>query len=145
VNVGTIEGGSGITAIAAFAEASFEGRSLEMDALDAFIRIAERIRDEIPLPSTLAELGQRPGGVLDADHALVLRAQQARERVGLSPAPTGSSSSDANPFIAAGIPALTLGITTGRNAHQLNEEIDIAPIGRGAAVLATLVDLLRIA
>ena len=135
VNVGTLRGGSGVTAIAGHAEAAFEGRSVSSEQVDAFAALAERLSAGLDLAHTLREIGRRPGGVLQSDHPLIAMAQAARAEAGVPLAILGSSSSDANPFIHAGIPALTVGITTGRNAHQLDEEIDIAPIASGTGAL----------
>jgi acetylornithine deacetylase/succinyl-diaminopimelate desuccinylase-like protein len=139
VNIGTLTGGAGITAIAPEAAALLEVRSPENTALDQFERLAEHAAVEGPLSVRLELLGRRPGGVLPESHPLYRAAQAARVRAGLPPGDSGSSSSDANPLLARGVPALCLGITTGRNAHHLDEEIDIAPIVPGVRALAGLV------
>lgn len=142
VNIGVISGGTGVTAIAAEGAISFEGRASDAAAISEFAGLVKRLSGELPLPHRLVEIGRRPGGVLPSDHWLVAQAQRARTLAGLEEARFGSSSSDANPFAASGIPAITVGITTGRNAHQLDEEIDVAPIAAGTSALFLLVDLL---
>ena len=139
VNIGTLSGGAGVTAIAPEAAALLEARSPINEALDHFERLVERAATEGPLPVYLEVLGRRPGGVLPESHPLFQAARQARVRAGLPEGASGSSSSDANPLLALGIPALCVGITTGRYAHQLDEEIDIAPIAGGVRALAELV------
>lgn len=137
-NVGSISGGTGVTAIAASAEAIFEARSPSDADLDGFALLVERCAADGPLPIEVALLGRRPGGVLPVTHPLVAAAQGARRRAGLPAAAAGSSSSDANPFIAAGLPAVCIGVTTGWNAHQLDEAIDIAPAHLGVEALIGL-------
>jgi len=41
--------------------------------------------------------------------------------------------------LAAGLPAVTVGITTGANAHRTDEYIDIPPVWDGMYQLALLV------
>jgi tripeptide aminopeptidase len=139
VNIGVFRGGAGVTAIAPEAIIEFEGRAPETTAVDAFGTLVRQLMTNLGQPASLEEIGRRPGGSMSANHPLVLHAHEARRLAGLPKAPLGSSSSDANPFVAAGIPALTLGVTTGRNAHQLDEEIDIPPVAAGTAALAYLI------
>ena len=47
---------------------------------------------------------------------------------------------DANAAYGAGIPAITVGVTTGGNAHRLDEYIDLPPIGDGLAALEALAE-----
>jgi acetylornithine deacetylase/succinyl-diaminopimelate desuccinylase-like protein len=139
VNVGTLAGGTGVTAIASEAVAMIEARAPANATVDRFVELVSRTKAGGPLAVSVELLGRRPGGVLAETHYLFTAAQRARARVGLPPAASGASSSDANPFISYGIPALCIGITTGRHAHQLDEEIDVAPIVGGVRALAALV------
>jgi di/tripeptidase len=71
---------------------------------------------------------------------LLLAARTARERAGLPPAREDAASTDANAALGRGIPGLTVGITTGGNAHRLDEFIDLAPVGDGLRALTALAD-----
>jgi len=141
-NIGTIVGGTGITAIAAQASARFEARSAVDESLASFEKLVAATVASQPRPLLLEALGRRPAGSMPADHPLVIAAQEVRRRRGLDPAPSGSTSSDANPFVHAGIPALTIGLTTGSNAHQPDESIDVSPIALGTALLFDLLLIL---
>jgi acetylornithine deacetylase/succinyl-diaminopimelate desuccinylase-like protein len=139
VNIGVFRGGTGMTALAPEATIEFEGRAPATVAVEAFAGLVQQLVTDLGGSASLEEIGRRPGGSIADNHPLVLHAQEARRLAGLADAPLGSSSSDANPFIDAGIPSLTLGITGGRNAHQIDEEIDILPIAAGTAALAHLI------
>jgi acetylornithine deacetylase/succinyl-diaminopimelate desuccinylase-like protein len=142
VNLGTIHGGTYVTAIAAEAEITFEARSTSMKALEQFEAWIHRAAAETQLPVALQEVGRREAGVLDSSHPLVQAAQQARRDVGLDEARYVASSTDANAFIAAGIPAISTGLTFGRNQHHPSEEIDIEPIAIGVEALRRLLLIL---
>jgi di/tripeptidase len=47
-----------------------------------------------------------------------------------------ASSTDANVPIAAGIPAVCIGLTTGGNVHRTDEYINLTPVATGLAQLA---------
>ena len=143
-NVGLIGGGTVINAIAAEARAELDVRSEDERALRraaelvpaAFAAVGDGLTVEI------AELGHRPGGRIDPDHPLLAAARRARERAGLQAAPERASSTDANAAHGRGIPAITVGVTTGGNAHRLDEYIDLEPLPAGLVALEALaVDL----
>jgi di/tripeptidase len=57
-------------------------------------------------------------------------ATQALEAVGVRPSyETGST--DANVLLADGLPAITVGVTRGGNAHRLDEYIETSSIADG--------------
>lgn len=144
VNIGTLSGGTYVTAIAAEASITFEGRSTVESELQAFEALVRASATSCPLPLTLQEVGRRPAGRLADNHPLVEAVQQARKKAGLPPAKFVARSTDANAFLAAGIPALAIGLTDGRNAHHPTEEINIAPIASGVSALRhLLLDLAR--
>jgi di/tripeptidase len=60
-----------------------------------------------------------------------------RERLGL-PTTLAEGSTDANAALAAGIPALCIGLGRGRGMHSLQEQIDRRSLEQGAAFLETL-------
>jgi tripeptide aminopeptidase len=139
-NVGVIGGGTVINAIAAEARAKLDVRSEDERALR---RAAEQVRATFAtladgLEAEISELGHRPGGRIDPDHPLLAAARRARSRAGLEPAPERASSTDANAALGRGIPAITVGVTTGGNAHRLDEYIDLEPLPAGLAALEAL-------
>ena len=109
----------------------------------ALRRAAEQVRTTFAaladgLGAEISELGHRPGGRIDPDHPLLAAARRARSRAGLEPAPERASSTDANAALGRGTPAITVGVTTGGNAHRLDEYIDLEPLPAGLAALEAL-------
>jgi acetylornithine deacetylase/succinyl-diaminopimelate desuccinylase-like protein len=142
LNVGVIRGGTAINTIANEAVAELDLRAEDDGALNA---TAARVREVVGwtpdgLEATVEALGRRPAGRIAPGDPLLEAARRARERARLSPADEGASSTDANAAHGRGIPAITIGVTTGGNAHRLDEYIDLAPIPRGLAALEALVD-----
>jgi tripeptide aminopeptidase len=142
VNVGVIGGGTVINAIAGTASAELDLRSEDEGALRT---AAEVVRDAFAglgngLELEIEGLGHRPGGRLDPAHELLSAARAARARAGLPEATESASSTDANAAHGRGIPAITVGVSTGANAHRLDEYIDLGPIPAGLASLEALVD-----
>jgi acetylornithine deacetylase/succinyl-diaminopimelate desuccinylase-like protein len=142
LNVGVIGGGTVINAIAGRAHAELDLRCQDDRELRA---VAERVKRALQptdseLTVTIEALGHRPGGEIAEDDPLLAAARWARQAVGLHPARENASSTDANAAHGRGIPALTVGITTGGNAHRLAEYIDIAPVAAGVAALTVLAD-----
>src|SRR3954447_13538806 len=142
LNVGTMRGGTVINAIAGEAVAELDLRAEDDRLLQA---AASRVEEIVgwthdALEATVEALGRRPGGRIAPDHPLVEAARRARERAGLPPAEEGASSTDANAALGRGIPAITVGITTGGNAHRLDEYIDFGPIARGLRSLEALAE-----
>ena len=142
LNVGTMRGGTVINAIADEALAELDLRSEDDRLLQATASRIEEIVGWTPegLETTVEALGRRPGGRIADDHPLVQAARRARQCAGLAPAEEGAASTDANAAYGRGIPAITVGVTTGGNAHRLDEYIDLAPIARGLRSLEALAD-----
>lgn len=139
-NVGTIEGGTTVNTIAAEASALLDLRCGDDDALRA---IADDVRAALHADGVtveVAQLGHRPGGALAAGHPLLDCARRAREQAGLPPAAEIASSTDANAAHGAGVPAITVGLTTGGNVHRVDEYLDLTPIAGGLQALTALAD-----
>ena len=60
-----------------------------------------------------------------------------RERLGL-PTTLGEGSTDANAALAAGMPALCVGVACGSGMHTLQERIDSRSLDRGASFVEAL-------
>jgi len=142
LNVGTMRGGTVINAIANEAVAELDLRAENDGLLQATAKRVQEVVAWAPagLETTVEALGRRPGGRVAPDHPLVAAARRARERAGLPPAEEGASSTDANAAYGRGVPAITVGVTTGGHAHRLDEYIDLEPIAGGLAALEALAE-----
>ena len=140
VNVGLIEGGESVNSRAQRAEFLVDLRSGDPAALDTLRAAARAVLDDpaVPLGVSVHAIGERPAGQLDPDHPLATLAAQVLREAGIAPRLTAAST-DANAAYPRGIPALTLGITTGEGTHTEQEWIDIDPVAAGLAALATTV------
>jgi acetylornithine deacetylase/succinyl-diaminopimelate desuccinylase-like protein len=144
VNIGRIDGGTSINTIAAAATLELDLRSEDPSALDA---VAQRAADHFAaapegIEQAIELIGQRPSGQTPPNHPIVEAAREARRRAGLEPATEGTSSTDANAAYGRGIPAITVGVSTGGNAHRPDDYIDIEPIAAGLRALELLADSL---
>lgn len=143
-NIGVIGGGTSINTIAAQASFSLDMRSESSKTLEAF---EAQIRDQIKrtandkLTFDIEIVGDRPSGQIAPDHLYVKMAMRSLELIGTNPL-LATGSTDGNISLAGGCPTVTLGVTTGDNAHRLDEYIEPASIGLGVyhmmLVLASL-------
>jgi len=134
VNVGLIDGGTGVNAIAARASATVEWRSTDQAELDRQVARLAALEAGAGLRLSVERLDSRPAGSVPATHPLVAAIQRARRSVGL-PATTADGSTDANAALAAGIPAVALGCCQGENMHAPTERIRADSIVTGARQL----------
>jgi tripeptide aminopeptidase len=139
VNVGLLDGGTGVNAIAARASAAVEWRSADQAELDQRAAGLAGLEVTAGLGLTVERLDSRPAGAIDPAHPLVAAVQRARRSVGL-PATTGDGSTDANAALAAGIPAVAIGCCDGENMHAPTERIRVASIDTGARQLTSVID-----
>jgi tripeptide aminopeptidase len=142
-NVGTIEGGTGVNAIAAEASALLDlrcGDDDDLQAIAADVQAAILAGAADGLTVAIDPLGHRPGGALPAGHPLLDCARRARAAAGLAPAPETASSTDANAAHGRGVPAITVGIATGGNLHRPDEYLDLPPVAGGLRALTALAD-----
>ena len=91
-----------------------------------------------PAGVSVRVIGERPAGGLDSDHPLATLAAEALWAAGMTPRLTAAST-DANAAYPLGIPALTLGITTGEGTHTEEEWIDVEPVATGLTALAATI------
>jgi len=85
----------------------------------------------------LETIGERPAGVVPVDSPIVKIATATLNVLGVD-ATLDASSTDANVPIAAGIPAVCIGLTSGGNVHRVDEFIDTASVPLGLAQLGLL-------
>lgn len=141
LNIGFIEGGQAINAIARTASLWLDLRSEDSTTLAQF---EAQVQQEIMAAQTpdlaieIEVVGDRPAGQIPGSHPLVEGALAALEQVGVR-GTLEKGSTDANIPLSAGCPAVTIGVTRGGNAHRLDEYVEIQPIANGIRQLITLV------
>jgi tripeptide aminopeptidase len=140
-NIGMVQGGHAINAIATRAEIWLDMRS---ETPETLAELEQKVRTLVnaaaheDLNFSVAVVGDRPAGRQSLDAPLVQGALAALERVGLQGA-LEIGSTDGNISLADGCPTVTLGITRGGNAHRLDEYIEVEPIASGLRQLIILV------
>ncbi len=141
LNVGMISGGVSVNTIAPEASCLLDLRSIDESALrrlsDRVTRLVDRSNRGDAVIYTAESIGERPAGVVAADSPIVQIAASTLTALGLEPS-FDASSTDANVPIAAGIPAVCIGLTTGGNVHRADEFIDLEPVAKGVTQLALL-------
>ncbi len=141
LNVGMISGGVSVNTIAPEASCLLDLRSIDESALrrlsDRVTRLVERSNRGDAVEYTAESIGERPAGVVPGDSPIVQIAASTLAALGLEPS-FDASSTDANVPIAAGIPAVCVGLTTGGNVHRADEYIDLEPVSLGVTQLALL-------
>ena len=142
LNVGRVHGGTSINTIAAEATLELDLRARDAAQLTALADRATELLGRAPdgLTAVVERVGRRPAGAIAPDHPLLQAARRARAAAGLEHAEEGFSSTDANAAYGRGIPAITVGVSTGAHAHRLDEYIDEAPTAGGLRALELLVD-----
>lgn len=140
LNAGTITGGISVNTIAPSASCVLDMRSTDSSALD---RLAAQVEELVAragrdgITTEIEVLGVRPAGTVPLDSLIVRIAGEMLAALGVSVI-FDASSTDANVPIARGIPAICVGLTTGGNAHRLDEYIEVGPVATGLAQLALL-------
>jgi len=130
--------GTSFNTIATQAVLKFEIRSESEEMVKQLAHGIESITEEIS-SLTNAEVNfhviaaRKPGGIRFA-HPLVEQTREVLKVLGIKHR-IQPSTSELAAFIAHGIPALTLGITTGENMDKPNESIRIQPMYRGLTQL----------
>ena len=140
-NIGMIDGGHAINAIATEASLWLDMRSVCAQALaELHRRVGWLVKQSYQdgLQFKIETVGERPAGSIADDHELVQGALSSLAAIGIMGSlETGST--DGNVPLSQGCPAVTIGITRGGNAHRLDEYIEVAPIRFGLQQLITLI------
>jgi acetylornithine deacetylase/succinyl-diaminopimelate desuccinylase-like protein len=143
-NVGVIEGGTTVNAIAQQASLLLDLRSTNVASLEVLVQQVEQIVNaaraaQPDVTITIEIVGDRPGGSIAQAHPLVELARAAYEAVGAT-VKFDSSSTDANIPLSRNIPAVCVGMSKGGNVHRLDEYLDLndIPNGMRAVLLLTL-------
>ncbi|MBN8655241.1 MAG: M20/M25/M40 family metallo-hydrolase [Anaerolineae bacterium] len=143
MNIGTIQGGTGVNVLAAEAKCELDLRSEDPLALTKLIMQVEDVilhwnHEGVKIQAEV--IGERPAGAIPADHPLVKLAVRCLQEQGIEAALT-TGSTDANIPLSKNIPAVVMGVTTGGGAHTLGEYIDTEPIEKGMESLVRFVEL----
>lgn len=141
-NVGLVEGGTAVNAIAAHAEAVVDLRSVDGNEL---ARLEHRVRDIVVqvanhtgVRARMELVGDRPLGSIPDDHPLCLAVRSVHDRLGIVTR-VYPSSTDGNIPLSRGIPAVTVGVTLGGNGHRSDEFIQVGPLTTGLAQVLLLI------
>ncbi|GAP05869.1 MAG TPA: peptidase M20 [Anaerolinea thermolimosa] len=141
LNIGILQGGTSINAIAASATMEVDFRSESAVALEELVTQALRSAKSLERPGVSIEttrIGWRPAGSIPASHPLVQLGVTILRSLNLSPH-LDIASTEANLPLSLGLPALTLGLTIGHHAHTLDETIQVSPLAKGLAALVHFV------
>jgi tripeptide aminopeptidase len=142
LNIGTLEGGTAINAIAAQASMELDLRSEEETVVAAVEASISHLAASVSSPEVQVRcesIGSRPGGGIPADHPLVDAARRSLQACGIQEVHLGAGSTDASAPLSLGHAAVCIGLTRGRKAHTLDEEIEIGPIPQGYSALIRLI------
>jgi len=142
MNIGMLEGGTAINAIAAQASMELDLRSEEetvVAALEASVRQLAAAAASPDVQVQCESIGSRPGGGIPRDHPLVDAAVRCLQASGIQDVHLGAGSTDASAPLSRGHAAVCIGLTRGSKAHALDEEIEVDPIAQGYAALLQLV------
>lgn len=141
LNIGVISGGTSVNTIAAQASLELDLRSEEPAALEKIAARVERLCRGASRPDVdvkVEVIGARPAGGIPAAHPLVTLAADCLRAQGIEPK-LAIGSTDANIPLSRGLPAVTLGLTTGGGAHTTREYIHLAPLEKGLEALVGVV------
>jgi tripeptide aminopeptidase len=141
VNIGTVGGGRSVNTIAESATMLVERRAMQQEPLRQFEDALSALALREPLRVESEIVGRRPAGRLDRDEPLLHTVLAVRERLGLQTT-LSEGSTDANAALAAGIPALCVGVGRGSGMHTLQERIDRRSLEQGAAFVDALLRVL---
>ncbi len=142
LNIGVIAGGTSVNTIAAEASLELDLRSESPAALQALAERVEALCAAARRPGVAVEaetIGARPAGEIPALHPLVRLAQETLRGLDLEPR-LNIGSTDANLPLSRGLPAVTIGLTTGGGAHTVHEYIHLPPLEKGLEQLIRLVE-----
>lgn len=142
LNVGTFHGGSSVNAIAEEATAVVDMRSVGQAELEELygkaMAIFEQTATEMGCSATIEVVGNRPGGLIPADHPLAQLAAGVIREMGVEPR-YSISSTDANIPLSLGLPAICIGAGKGGGVHTLKEYLHIPSLVPGLQMLVRVV------
>jgi acetylornithine deacetylase/succinyl-diaminopimelate desuccinylase-like protein len=132
-NIGVISGGRSVNSIASDASLLLDLRSEDRGALAALenevLALIESNRAE-EVEFSVKVVGDRPAGSIPLSHPLVQLADEVMKSIAVKPI-YEAGSTDANIPLAYGLPAITVGVTYGGNAHRIDEYLETTNIPEG--------------
>jgi tripeptide aminopeptidase len=139
--LGQMEAGTSYNTLPTKARLRFEIRS-ESDEIVSKLAthityLAEEMTSKTGALVRFKEIARRKQGGTDFSHPLNTIGREILKKLGVTPRITPSTSEVAA-LIDKGIPAVTIGLTKGENAGELDESVEIAPISKGLAQFAAL-------
>lgn len=145
VLIGGVEAGSGFNVPPRFGTIRFEVRSesefkvasIEDEIIESILRTGS----SRGISASIEMVARRKPGRLPSDHRLVVAANDALADLGVEPHDEPSISELAA-LLAKGVPALTLGITEGKNRHTAEESILLEPIFGGVAQIVAMLKVM---
>lgn len=140
-NVGKIQGGRSINAIAQECTIEVDLRSLEQESVEDLERKFLQLLTDIPSADIAAEtklIGEKPGVSIDPEDALVTTSTAAGRHLGLEPV-LNAASTDATLALSRGIRAVSFGTYTGGGTHTIEEHVDLDSLAIGLKWLALTV------
>lgn len=141
-NIGLIEGGTSVNTRAAQASLTIDLRSVDAETLTRLEAQAQaiiaRFSDSPELEMATEVVGDRPSAALARHHPLVRAALATLKQLGWKESHAAAGSTDANALLAARIPAICIGLTTGKGVHTTDEVIDTEPVITGMRQLTLL-------
>jgi tripeptide aminopeptidase len=136
--LGSVEGGTSFKHPAREALLRFQVLSESDEALARVERqiqnIVEQVSREMGATISFEVIARTNSGGLDREHPVVLQTRRIIAALGTQPLKERYSSSVSS-FVEQGIPAVTVGITTGQNLNEPDEEVAIEPMLKGVAQL----------
>ncbi len=145
-NIGMIEGGTTINAIAPRASLWLDLRSEDratLARLENDVRAQIKALEADDLTFTVEVVGDRPAGAIPVSHPFVQAALNSLAEQGVR-ASLEIGSTDANVPLSEGCPAITVGITRGGNAHRTDEFVEVSPVALGLRhLLSVLVTIAK--
>ena len=114
-------------------------RDMVSNVFKEISNIASEVSSHTGEEITLDVLARRQPGGIEFSHPLASAARQIMTHMKVKPR-ISPSTSELAAFIAKGIPALTIGLTTGDNMNRPDESIEITPIFNGLAQLVALIE-----
>lgn len=139
--LGQMEAGTSYNTMPTKATLRFEIRSESDEIVEDLAKrinfLAEEMTSKTGALVKFRELARRKSGGTEFSHPLNTVGREILKKLDITPRITPSTS-ELSALISKGIPAITIGLTNGENAGELDESVEIKPISKGLAQLVAL-------
>ncbi|NVO99231.1 M20/M25/M40 family metallo-hydrolase [Photobacterium damselae subsp. damselae] len=144
LNVGKLQGGTGVNVIPQYAEILFEVRFVDQQeglrVMDEALSIINAFhRDQITID--IETIGDRPAGQTH-NPEVVATIKAVHQSLGIN-TDEDIGSTDSNYPASKGLSSFTLGLSNAKNLHALEEFVEIPPMQTGLHQLIKIVETLR--